>query len=136
MNPRGGFKALCLPRAPQTFHPSGLSRHERERKYERERSSTSVRRLYNASWARASAGWLKINPLCRYCDLDGEVNAATLVDHFWPHRGDRELFWDSRFWIESCDGCHSGMKQATERAGEGALLALSARLGLPPKPWG
>jgi hypothetical protein len=29
--------------------------------------------------------------------LDGEVNAATLVDHFWPHRGNHEVFWDFRY---------------------------------------
>jgi 5-methylcytosine-specific restriction protein A len=73
------------------------------------------------------------HPLCRYCGLEGQVNAATLVDHFWPHRGDRGLFWDERFWVESCAPCHSGMKQSVERAGVPALLALSARIGLPPR---
>jgi hypothetical protein len=59
------------------------------------------------------------------------VTAATLVDHVYPHRGDRQLFWDRTWWASSCTPCHSGFKQRVEAAGQAALDALARRLGLP-----
>ena len=114
---------------PPTFRPHGVSAAERERQYDRERGS-SHDRLYDARWARASNAHRHAHPLCVYCELDGRVVVATLVDHIWPHRGDRTLFWRREFWVSSCTQCHSGMKQAVERQGWAALLALAARLGI------
>lgn len=104
---------------------------ERERTYDRERGS-ATQRLYDSAWDRAAKAHLSVEPLCRYCDLKGYVTAATLVDHFWPHNSDRVLFWRREFWISSCTPCHSGMKQATERAGLAAMTALASRLSLRP----
>lgn len=124
-----------MPKAPPTFSPRGQSAAERRREYEQSRG-TSSQRLYDSAWERAARAFLDMaeNALCRYCDLEGFVTIATLVDHFWPHRGDRVLFWRREFWVPSCAACHSGMKQRAERAGRSALLALAARLGLPPAP--
>lgn len=127
------MRRIYLPKSPPVFRPHGRSPREQQQAYERERANTATRQLYDGAWNRAAKQHIRDNPLCRYCDLEDFVNAAVLVDHFWPHRGDRALFWDSRFWISSCAECHSGMKQSTERAGVAALLALSARLGLPPR---
>lgn len=99
------------------------------RQYDHDRGSASSR-LYDSTWAAAAKAFLRLNPLCAYCTLAGHVAAATLVDHFWPHRGDRALFWRREFWVPSCAECHSGMKQATERQGMTALLALAGRLGM------
>lgn len=103
-----------------------------------ERRGKTAERGYGSKWQKASAGHLRNNPLCRYCELGvwGEpprVTAATLVDHFHPHRGDYVLFWVSALWVSSCGPCHSGPKQALERRGEAALDALGRRLGLPGK---
>jgi 5-methylcytosine-specific restriction protein A len=118
-----------MPYMPPTFRPGGLSQTDRDRLYDRDRG-TSAERLYDAGWDRAAKAHLRNEPLCRYCELNGLVEAATLVDHFWPHAGDRVLFWQRNFWVSSCVSCHSGMKQSVERAGRNALLALAARLGL------
>jgi 5-methylcytosine-specific restriction protein A len=114
---------------PPTFRPDGLSQADRDRQYDRDRGSASCR-LYGATWDKAAKAFLRRFPLCRYCELGDQVTAATLVDHFWPHRGDRDLFWRRDFWVSSCAACHSGMKQRVERAGRAALAALAARLGL------
>ena len=124
--------ATTLPKAPPTFRPHGLSQADQERQYDRDRGSARSR-LYDAAWDRAAKAHLCEHPLCRYCLLDKRLTSATLVDHFWPHRGDRGLFWRREFWVSSCARCHSGMKQAVERAGAAALVALAARLGLPLK---
>lgn len=118
-----------MPMMPPTFRPDGLLPHERRRLYERIRG-TPTDRLYDAVWSRAARSFLIGNPLCRYCDLQGIVTGATVVDHFWPHRGDTKLFWQREFWIASCASCHSGIKQATERAGAKAMNDLAARLGI------
>jgi len=120
-----------MPTMPPTFRPRGLSSAEAERQYDRERGS-STERLYDARWAREAEGHRHAHPLCVYCDLENRVTVATLVDHFWPHRGNRDLFWRREFWCSSCTACHSGMKQSVERQGTAALEALAARLGLPP----
>jgi 5-methylcytosine-specific restriction protein A len=106
---------------------------EQRQAYERERSTTQTRQLYDGAWDRASKAWRGEHPLCRYCLLDDIVTPATLVDHFWPHRGDPDLFWNRLYWVESCDPCHSGMKQAVERAGIKAMHDLAKRLDLPPR---
>ena len=117
---------------PPTFRADGSTRQERNRRYDRTRDAGDARKLYDGQWRKASKAHLSAHPLCSYCDLDGRVAAATLVDHFWPHRGDVALFWRREFWVSSCDDCHSGMKQGVERAGNMALRVLSARLGIDP----
>jgi 5-methylcytosine-specific restriction enzyme A len=121
-----------MPKMPPTFNPRGSAK-DRERQYDRERDHTVRRELRSARWHRAAKGHLAMAPLCRYCSLEGIVTEATCVDHFWPHRDDVDLFWDSRFWVSSCDHCHNSMKQSVERAGGSALMALAARLNLPPR---
>ena len=45
------------------------------------------------------------------------MNAATLVHHKRPHRGDRELFlaWDNL--ASSCKPCHDVIEQGIEKRG-------------------
>jgi 5-methylcytosine-specific restriction enzyme A len=121
-----------MPQMPPTFRPAGnISRREANRSYDARRGSARERG-YSARWDRASAGHLRNHPLCRYCDLVGEVTAATLTDHLYPHRGDQAVFWNCDYWISCCKPCHDGFKQRIERQGRMALDNLAARLGLPP----
>jgi 5-methylcytosine-specific restriction enzyme A len=87
-------------------------------------------RGYDGRWEAARALHLAASPLCRYCELDGRLEAATLVDHLYPHRGDMRVFWFASWWISSCAVCHSGFKQGVERKGLAALDVLARRLGL------
>lgn len=99
------------------------------------RRGSSKDRLYDTWWDRARKAHLREHPLCRYCEAGPRkrVTAATLVDHFWPHKGNVALFRDNRFWISSCAPCHSGFKQRLEHAGEKAMTKLSQLLGMPPR---
>jgi 5-methylcytosine-specific restriction protein A len=121
-----------VPTMPPTFRPAGaLSRREANRTYDQRRGSARERG-YTSRWDKASAGHLRNHPLCRYCELAGDLTPATLTDHLYPHRGDSGLFWNSAYWIASCKPCHDGFKQGVERQGRAALDKLARRLGLDP----
>ncbi|RON90363.1 HNH endonuclease [Pseudomonas fluorescens] len=75
---------------------------------------TAAQRGYGYKWQKARAGWLEQHPLCVYCERNGRVTAATVVDHSTPHRGDMALFWDRTKWVSLCTNCHSSVKQREE----------------------
>ena len=116
-----------MPTLPPVHRARGIGAYERERKGARER-------LYDHRWEIAAKAHLTSHPLCRYCELEGRVGAAVLVDHLYPHRGDRAVFWRRDWWMSSCRACHSGMKQRLERLGSAAIDALARRLGVAE--WG
>lgn len=97
---------------------------------------TAQERGYTSQWTKARAAYLRKHPLCVYCQRDGRLTAATVVDHIVPHKlkqaidsGDeaaiakaRTLFWDSGNWQPLCTPCHNSTKQREERLrGEGAV---------------
>jgi 5-methylcytosine-specific restriction enzyme A len=74
----------------------------------------STQRGYNYKWQQAREGYLAKHPLCAYCEREGRVTAATVVDHIEPHRGDMTLFWDSSNWQSLCKTCHDSVKKREE----------------------
>lgn len=72
---------------------------------------------YNSRWQRARLQFLNLNPLCCYCDKQGKVKPANIVDHIKPHKGDYNLFWDESNWQAMCKECHDGIKDREERKG-------------------
>jgi 5-methylcytosine-specific restriction enzyme A len=50
--------------------------------------------------------FLAANPLCAECLRKGLVEAASVVDHRIPHRGDPDLFWDESNWEALGKRCH------------------------------
>lgn len=125
-----------MPTKPPTFRPRG-QRDKRERERENDKARGSAReRGYSAAWDKASKGHLRNHPLCRYCDLKGLLMPADRVDHLYPQRAYPGVFWNKAYWISSCQPCHDGEKQATERRGKVALDALASTLGLPALPGG
>jgi 5-methylcytosine-specific restriction protein A len=120
-----------MPTAPTTFRPHGeRTKVQRDREAD-ERRGSARDRGYTTAWTKAAKAYLHQHPLCGYCELAGDVTPATAVDHLYPHRGDRELFWKSCWWVSTCAACHSGFKQSIERRGRAALDALAHRLGRP-----
>lgn len=114
---------------PPTFRASNRpSRAEQNRQADQRRGSARERG-YDSKWDKAAKGHLDRNPLCAYCALGGEDVAATLVDHLYPHKGNRWLFWLKELWVSSCDECHNRFKQRIERMGRLALDDLARRLG-------
>ncbi|ORE90148.1 HNH endonuclease [Aurantimonas sp. 22II-16-19i] len=83
---------------------------ERKARFDARRPSSSERG-YDRAWQRASAEYRRANPTCRRCGAP-----ATLVDHIEPHRGNMRLFWNRANWQPLCTACHSGAKQAEEKA--------------------
>lgn len=120
-----------MPSKPKSFHPRGLTTRAEQNRVADAYRGTAQQRGYDADWRRARTQHLREFPLCAYCELDGRVTAATVVDHLYPHGGDRVLFWLRHWWVSTCAPCHSGFKQSIERAGRAAIDALALRLGLP-----
>jgi 5-methylcytosine-specific restriction protein A len=79
--------------------------------------TSSAKRGYNSRWQKARLTFLARNPLCKYCDKAGRVEAATVVDHIIPHKGDSKLFWDVENWQQLCAPCHNSIKQSEENKG-------------------
>ena len=81
---------------------------------------TSTERGYGYKWQQARAAYLSKYPLCVFCERDGRVTSASVVDHSVPHRGDMTIFWDSSKWQSLCASCHSSAKQREENQWSGS----------------
>lgn len=80
--------------------------HSPERTYDQRRESAH-KRGYTGQWRRAREGFLAKHPLCIECEERGFIEAATVVDHITPHKGDDTLFWDRDNWQPLCETCHN-----------------------------
>ena len=78
---------------------------------------TTAQRLYGARWQKERKEFLFRNPECCYCQSQGRVTLASVVDHVIPHRGDERLFWNRDNWQPLCKSCHSSIKQKEEYHG-------------------
>lgn len=74
-------------------------------------------RGYNYRWRKARLSFLQANPLCVYCKEDGRVEAATVVNHVVPHKGDQALFWDESNWAAVCKTHHDSTIAREEARG-------------------
>lgn len=57
---------------------------------------------------------LRTEPLCRFCLQREIVEAANVVDHIKPHKGDEALFFDPSNLQSLCAPCHDSTKQRIE----------------------
>lgn len=95
------------PMCPALTTETYCENHKRKKQQRQDqRRGTAAQRGYNYKWQKAREVYLKQNPLCVTCDKDGEVTAATVVDHIIPHKGDQGLFWDVKNWQPLCKQCH------------------------------
>ncbi|EEG10289.1 HNH endonuclease [Pseudogulbenkiania ferrooxidans] len=83
-----------------------------------EKRGSSASRGYDSKWRRARESYLREHPLCVECRQRGFIEAATVVDHITPHKGDQKLFWSRSNWQSLCKPCHD-RKTATEDGGFG-----------------
>ncbi len=124
-----------MPVRPPRFRPAGQRTKREVRQADDKRRGSARARGYSPAWDKASKGHKRNHPFCRYC-AEGvfgpvEVRATETTDHLYPHRVYADVFWRTEWWIESCNACHDGPKQALERKGKRALDGLARRLGLP-----
>lgn len=75
---------------------------------------TAHQRGYGYRWRKERLHFLDQNPLCKFCEDEGKVTAATVVDHITPHKGDEILFWDVDNWQPLCEQCHNSTKALIE----------------------
>jgi 5-methylcytosine-specific restriction protein A len=85
------------------------------RQLEQARPNREARRwYYTARWRALRSQVLGAHPLCVVCLHDGQVTAATEVDHIVPHRSDPVLFWNYHNLQALCVTCHSRKTQRGE----------------------
>lgn len=75
---------------------------------------TTTERGYGSKWQKARRHYLDKHPTCAYCEREGIVSLATVVDHIIPHKGDKKLFWDSSNWQPLCKPHHDVDKKLEE----------------------
>ncbi len=76
------------------------------RKRHEDQRGTAHERGYDARWKEARLQFIGEHPLCVECESGGRLEAASVVDHVVPHRGDVSLFWDIANWQSLCKRCH------------------------------
>lgn len=75
-------------------------------------------RLYNdRRWHKLRAAQLRDYPLCKFCLGHGRTEAATVVDHIRPHKGNHELFFDRGNLQSLCKQHHDAAKAKAEARG-------------------
>ena len=105
---------------PPSFRPKHMpARVELRREYDRKRrQSHPWRALYKTpEWQAIRAQVLAAEPLCRRCQAEGLITAATVVNHVERHHGDPVKFFAGPF-EPLCKPHHDGEVQRQERAAE------------------
>lgn len=71
--------------------------------------------LYNRkSWKELRLDHLAKEPLCVFCQKEGKLTPATVVDHITPHKGNLDLFFDDDNLQSLCKLHHDSAKQKAE----------------------
>ena len=83
----------------------------------RAKGDGATARGYGYKWQKARERFLRTHPLCCYCQREGRIAPADVVDHITPHRGDMVLFWNEANWQPLCKRCHDTTKAREERSG-------------------
>jgi 5-methylcytosine-specific restriction protein A len=76
---------------------------------------TSSQRGYDARWRKLRAAFIAENPLCVFCQRDGRVTPAAVVDHIVAHKGNEILLLDWNNLQSLCKHHHDSTKQKLER---------------------
>ena len=107
---------MKLNRIPQRLQPltSNVQVQEIDANSWRWDKQSSSKRGYGHKWRKARERFLAEHPLCVYCQREGRVTAANVVDHIKQHRGDKALFWDKTNWMSLCKFHHDSTKQKEE----------------------
>lgn len=91
---------------------------DKHRQEKDRRRGTSASRGYGHKWRKERLEYLEKNPVCVMCLAAGTIEAATVVDHIIPHKGDDKLFWRRSNWQPLCE-THHNEKTVREDGGFG-----------------
>ena len=61
-------------------------------------------------WRALRERFLMRHPLCKFCEQEGFIEVATVVDHIKPHKGDLDLFWSEDNLQPLCKPHHDSTK--------------------------
>ena len=97
-----------MPTRPPVHRPSWHKTDQQKRKEHDIKRGTAHERGYGHKWRKARLLHLQEHPLCVECLglTPSIVEAATVVDHIVPHKGDLKLFWNRRNWQSLCKRHH------------------------------
>ena len=93
------------------------------KKQSEEARPSSAKRGYGRRWRKERLDFLHDNPLCVECHKVGAYEAATVVDHIVPFRGNEELQWNRNNWQSLCKP-HHDWKTLTEDVGSEGFRAV------------
>ena len=82
-------------------------------------------------WKKLRLIQLSKEPCCKYCEQQGRVVIATVVDHIKPHKGDEILFYSPSNLQSMCKQHHDSTKQREENAG--VMIGCDTK-GIPLDP--
>lgn len=117
--PMAPKRPCSAPGCPELVEARFCERHSRAaRQQDDARRGSAASRGYGRRWQKARTAYLAEHPLCRSCEAEGRVTAATVVDHVEPHRGDMAQFWSEANWQPLCKR-HHDTKTASEDGGWG-----------------
>jgi HNH endonuclease len=66
------------------------------------------------AWKQLRLDHLAKEPLCVYCQREGRLTPATVVDHIKAHKGNLSLFYSPSNLQSLCKLHHDGAKQKAE----------------------
>ena len=66
------------------------------------------------AWKVLRSSQLASKPICEYCEAQGYLTLAGVVDHIIPHKGDELLFHDPENLRSLCKKHHDSTKQREE----------------------
>ena len=116
-----------MPKRPAIFR---LVKATAQRAQDNRASASN--RGYDARWRAARASYLQAHPICAECARHGGTEAATVVDHIRPHKGNDILFWDDSNWQALCARCHNRKTAKEPRSTETRFAATLARPASEP----
>ena len=70
-----------------------------------------------ALWKRLRLAQLTKSPVCCYCEKQGRIVRANVVDHIKPHKGDEILFYSPSNLQSMCKQHHDSTKAKEEARG-------------------
>jgi 5-methylcytosine-specific restriction enzyme A len=105
-----------MPLRPPLHQGAGFRSTVERRRDDDSRRGSARQRGYTTAWQKARAAYLAQHPLCLFCEREGEVTAAVVVDHLKAHQGDYGKFWDQNNWQSLCKRHHDGAKQREEKS--------------------
>tara|TARA_Y100000310_G_scaffold307235_1_gene349164 strand:+ start:2698 stop:3339 length:642 start_codon:yes stop_codon:yes gene_type:complete len=111
---RAGCMAYSSGRFCEAHTAKAKEETKSDRKARDKARGSAAARGYGARWQKARRVFLMSNPLCVCCERMGHTEAAIVVDHIIPHKGDMDLFWKRSNWQGLCE-YHHAVKTAGER---------------------